>query len=124
MTDLSETIDTYLAGWNETDPQRRTAIVERVWATGGRLIDPPLAATGRDEISEMAATLQSQFPDHRFVRASTIDEHHNHFRFAWDLVAADGSVTLSGLDVGELADDGTIARITGFFGALASDGAA
>jgi hypothetical protein len=58
MTNLSETIDTYLAGWNETDPERRTAIVERVWATSGRLIDPPLDATGRDEISEVAATLQ------------------------------------------------------------------
>jgi hypothetical protein len=32
-------------------------------------------------------------------------------------------VALSALDVGELADDGTISRITGF-GALASDDAA
>jgi hypothetical protein len=124
MTDLSETVDTYLAGWNETDPGRRTAIIEHVWATNGRLIDPPLAASGRNEISEMAGTLQTQFPGHRFVRVSAIDQHHNHFRFNWDLVAADGSVTLSGLDVGELADDGTISRITGFFGALASDDAA
>jgi SnoaL-like domain len=124
VTDLSETIDTYLAGWNEPDPERRAAIVDRVWAAGGRLIDPPLDATGRDEISDMAATLQSQFPGHRFARVSTIDEHHNHFRFAWDLLAPDGSVTLSGLDVGELADDGTISRITGFFGALPADNAA
>jgi hypothetical protein len=121
MTDLLETIDNYLAGWNETDPKRRSAIVESVWATDGRLIDPPLAAIGRRDISEMAAMLQSQFPGHRFVRASTIDEHHNHFRFAWDLVAPDGTVTLSGLDVGELSEDGTISRITGFFGALVPD---
>lgn len=124
MTDLTETIDAYLTGWNETNPERRAAIVRRVWASDGRLIDPPLAASGRDEISEMAATFQSQFPGHQFVRVSTIDEHHNHFRFAWDLVAADGSVTLSGLDVGELDGDGTIRRITGFFGVLASGDAA
>jgi hypothetical protein len=137
MANLSETIDTYLAGWNETDRERRLAVlervwstggrlivVERVWATGGRLTDPPLDATGRDEISEMVATLQSQFPGHRFVRVSTIDEHGNHFRFTWDLVAADGSVILNGLDVGELADDGTISRVTGFLGALASYDAA
>jgi SnoaL-like domain len=121
MTDLSETIDAYLAGWNEIDSERRARIVERVWTAGGRLIDPPLAATGREEISQMAATLQSQFPDHRFIRVSGIDEHHNHFRFAWEYVAADGSVALSGLDVGELAEDGSIARITGFFGALPSN---
>jgi hypothetical protein len=124
MTDLSETVDTYLAGWNEVDAEHRAGIVERVWAANGRLIDPPLEATGRDEICQMAATLQSQFPGHRFIRVSEIDEHHNHFRFAWEFVAADGSVALNGLDVGELAEDGSIARITGFFGALPSSDAA
>jgi hypothetical protein len=123
MTDLSVTVDTYLSGWNEIDSGRRAGIVERVWAEDGRLIDPPLEATGREEIGQMAATLQSQFPGHRFVRVSGIDEHHNHFRFAWEFVAADGSVALSGLDVGELAVDGSIARITGFFGALPADDA-
>jgi hypothetical protein len=68
----------------------------------------------------MAAALQSPFPDHRFVRTSGIDEHHRHFRFAWDLVASDGSVALAGVDVGEVTDVGTIARITGFFGDLPS----
>jgi hypothetical protein len=118
MTNLSDTVDKYLSGWNETNPQHRASIVGSVWAVNGRLIDPPLAATGQDEISNMAATLQSQFPDHHFVRTSGIDEHHNQFRFAWDLVAGDGSTALSGVDVGELAADGTIARITGFFGDL------
>jgi SnoaL-like domain len=116
MTDLSDTVDTYLSGWNEIDPQHRASIIQSVWASDGRLIDPPFAATGRDEITNMVAALQSQFPDHHFVRTSGIDEHHNHFRFAWDLVAADDSTALSGIDVGELSDDGTISRITGFFG--------
>jgi hypothetical protein len=120
MTTLSATVDAYLSGWNETDPQKRASIVERVWAANGCLIDPPLAATGPEEISNMAAALQSQFPDHHFVRTSGVDEHHNQFRFGWDLVAADGAVSLSGVDVGELSDDGSIARITGFFGELPS----
>ena len=124
MTDLSVTVDTYLEGWNEPDAKRRAAVVERVWSARGRLIDPPLEAAGRDEISQMAATLQSQFPGHHFIRVSGIDEHHNHFRFAWQFLAADGSVALSGLDVGELAEDGSIARITGFFGALPANDAA
>jgi hypothetical protein len=124
MTDLAQTVDTYLDGWNEIDAERRAAIVGRVWAASGRLIDPPAEAAGRDEISDLAATLHSQFPGHRFIRVSGIDEHHNHFRFAWEFVAADGSVALSGLDVGELAEDGSIARITGFFGALPANDAA
>jgi hypothetical protein len=121
MSDLAHTIDTYLAGWNETEPQRRAQTIEQVWAVDGRLIDPPLAANGRSEISDMAAALQGQFPDHRFRRSSGIDAHHDQFRFAWELVGPDGSVAINGLDVGELADDGSIARITGFFGDVPAD---
>ena len=47
-----------------------------------------------------------------------IDEHHGYLRFAWELVGPDGTVALTGLDVGELADDGRLRRITGFFGEL------
>ena len=121
MTDLATTVDTYLEGWNETQPDRRAELIDQAWAVDGRLIDPPLDATGRTEISAMAASLQSQFPDHRFRRSSAIDEHHGHFRFTWELVASNGTVALTGLDVGELAADGRIARITGFFGAVVSE---
>ncbi len=35
------------------------------------------------------------------------------------MLAPDGSAVLSGLDVAELADDGTVRRVVGFFGPLA-----
>jgi transcriptional regulator with XRE-family HTH domain len=120
MPDLETTIATYLDAWNETDPELRDKLIEDVWAYDGQLIDPPLAAAGRAQISGMAATLQAQFPGHQFRRSSLIDEHHGHFRFAWQLVAADGSVTLTGLDVGQLGEDGHLAQIVGFFGEVAA----
>ena len=40
------------------------------------------------------------------------------FRYAWELVGPDGTVALTGLDVGELAGDGRVRRISGFFGEL------
>jgi hypothetical protein len=121
MSDLAPTVDTYLDGWNETQPARRAELIDQVWSADGRLIDPPLDASGRAEISDMAESLHAQFPDHYFRRSSAIDEHHGHFRFAWELVSSDGTVALTGLDVGELTPDGTIARITGFFGDLPSE---
>jgi hypothetical protein len=122
MPNLETTIATYLEAWNETDPELRNKLIEHVWARDGQLIDPPLAAAGRAQIGEMAATLQSQFPGHHFRRSSPIDEHHGHFRFAWQLVAPDGTVALPGLDVGHLTDDGHLARIVGFFGAVGEVG--
>ena len=118
MSDVTTTIDTYLAAWSETDPVRRARLVEQVWVPDGRLTDPPLGAEGHAGIGDMFAALQGQFPGHRFRRASGIDAHHEYLRFAWELVSPDGTVTLSGLDVGELAPDGRLRRISGFFGDL------
>jgi hypothetical protein len=124
MNDITTTIDTYLAAWTETDPARRAEMIERVWASDGRLIDPPMAAQGHAGIGEMAAGLQAQFPGHRFRRASGIDAHHNQLRYAWELVSPDGAIALAGIDVGEITEDGRLRRITGFFGPLPEEAAA
>ena len=118
MNDLTDTIDTYLAAWSEQDDAARAELVGRVWADDGRLVDPPMAASGHAGISGMHAALQGQFAGHTFRRASAIDAHHDYVRFAWELVGPDGTVALTGLDVGEVGDDGRLRRITGFFGEL------
>jgi hypothetical protein len=121
MSDLTETVDTYLAAWNEPDADRRAELIERVWTPDGRLIDPPMEAAGHNGISEMVATLQSQFPGHHFRRASGVDAHHSYVRFAWELVGPDGAVVLPGIDIGELDADGRLRRITGFFGEVPAE---
>ena len=118
MSDLTATVDTYLAAWNETDPGRRAELVARVWAPDGTPADPPAAAEGRAGISDLHAALQAQFPGHRFRRASAVDTHHDRFRVGWELVGPDGAVALTGTDVGVLAEDGRLRGITGFFGPL------
>jgi SnoaL-like domain len=118
MSDVTATVDTYLAAWNESDPARRAGLVEQVWAPDGQLIDPPLAAEGHAGISDLHAALQGQFPGHRFRRSSAVDAHHDRLRFGWELVGPDGAVALAGLDVGELAGDGRLRRVVGFFGDL------
>ena len=118
MNDITETVDRYLSAWNEPDPARRAELIDAVWAEDGRLIDPPLTGEGHEGIAAMADALQQQFPGHRFRRTSGVDIHHDNLRFAWELVSPDGEVVLAGLDTGELAPDGRLRRITGFFGGL------
>jgi hypothetical protein len=60
----------------------------------------------------------SHFPGHRFRRASAIDTHHDIARYGWELVAADGEVAVSGLDVVDIGPDGRLRRVVGFFGPL------
>jgi hypothetical protein len=112
------TIDTYLAAWNETDPQRRAELVEEAWNPEGTYLDPMLEATGRQAIDEMAAGIQAAYPGHTFRRTTQIDGHHDVVRFGWQLVAPDGSVTVAGIDVAELDGDGRLRAVAGFFGEL------
>jgi hypothetical protein len=116
MSDVTTIVDTYFAMWNETDPEARTALIERAWSPDARYVDPMLEADGHAGLVQMVEGVRTQFPGHRFRRLSGVDLHHDRVRFAWDLVAPDGAVTVAGVDVGELAADGRLRSITGFFG--------
>jgi hypothetical protein len=118
MSDLSTTIDTYLEAYCETNAARREELVERVWATNGELLDPPLEASGREAISGLADVVNTHYPGHHFRRVSGIDAHHDVARYAWELVAPDGTVAVTGMDVAEVNDRGQLVRIAGFFGEL------
>lgn len=120
MPDLTSIIDTHLAAYGEPDAAVRAPLVERAWAPDGVLLDPPLTGEGHAGISAAADALQGQFAGHAFARTSAVDEHHGMFRYAWELRAPDGTAVLTGTDVGQVAGDGRLARITGFFGELAS----
>jgi hypothetical protein len=114
------TIDNYLAALNETDPERRAELVEQAWAPDGTYLDPMLEATGRAGMVELAGTVHAAYPGHTFRRTTEIDGHHDLVRFGWELVAPDGSRTVAGIDVADLAQDGRLQAVRAFFGELTS----
>ena len=120
MTDINETIDTYLTMLNELDAKQRLALVAQVFTPDAEWVDPPLESAGHAGISDMVATIYHHYPEHSFRRTSAIDAHHDVVRFTWDLVGPDGTVAFSGLDVALVADDGRLRRVTGFIGELAA----
>ena len=121
MSDVTRTVDTYLAMWNETDPARRSQHIERAWVADGHYVDPLAEATGYAALGAMVSGVQTKFPGHRFRRTSGVDVHHDQLRFGWELAAPDGSVVVGGLAVGATASDGRLRRITGFFGEIPAD---
>jgi SnoaL-like domain len=124
MSNIATTVDTYLAMWNETDSDRRAKLIERAWAQDGRYVDPLLEAEGHGALSDMVAAVHEQYPGHRFRRTSGIDAHHDQVRFAWELAAPDGALTVAGIDVGTLGADGRLEQIAGFFGDVPQEHAA
>ena len=121
MSDLTSTVDTYFAAWNETDAARRGELIEQVWAADGRLIDPPLTGEGYQGISDLIAAAHGQFPGCRFRRVSAVDTHHDQLRVAWELVTPEGAVAVAGTDVGEVDEQGRLVRMVGFFGPIPAE---
>ena len=117
MTTVAETVGAYIAAWAETDEAKRKKLIEQCWAEDGLYVDPVAEERGRDGLSQIIAGFHAQQPGARIDIASGIDQHHNQIRFAWTFVQADGKTAVEGIDAGELAEDGKIARIVGFWGA-------
>ena len=70
--------------------------------------------------SEAADLVNTHYAGHTFRRVSGIDTHHEFVRYGWELVGPDGNPVIAGIDVGEVAPDGRLRKITGFFGDLPS----
>ena len=120
MTDLSPAtttaVDAYLEALTERDAERRGALVANAWTEDARFVDPLLDATGHDAIAALSDVVVEHYPGHTFRRTSAVDAHHDQLRFTWDLVAPDGTVAATGVDVAQVATDGRLAMISGFFG--------
>ena len=110
-------VESYFAAWNETNTERRRALVEAAFAPDGVYCDPLSLAEGPEAIDTMVAGIQAHYPDHALNLTSAVEEHHEVLRFEWTIFQPDGAVMIEGLDVVELASDGRVQRVNGFFSA-------
>ena len=121
MTDVQSVASSYLATWNEPDPERRHTLVAASWAADGRYADPLVEAHGRDRIAAMIDGVRAQFPGHHFALRGQPDGHGPFVRFPWSLVSAEGAPTAGGTDVARLDVEGRFAEVVGFLDASATN---
>jgi hypothetical protein len=118
VPEVRRTIQTYVDAWNEPDEATRRGLLGRSWADDGTDTDPSVHVEGRDALVRYSGKFTERWPGAEIVLSSGIDQHHNMLRFAWRAVGRDGRTLREGIDVGELADDGRLRRVVGFFGPL------
>jgi hypothetical protein len=116
---LVDVVTAYCAAWNEAEEHGRRRLLEQSWADDGEYCDPMATVVGRDAFVAHLAGFQERMPGARIERTSGVDEHDGWLRFAWEIVGEDGAAVLEGFDVGQLAPDGRLQRIVGFFGPFA-----
>lgn len=110
------TVLAYVEAWSTPDPSERLRLLEQSWADDGVYQDPRNRAEGRHALAELIAGFAQRMPGTRIPLTSGVDEHHGLVRFSWAMIDAAGAVQIRGFDVGELASDGRLRRISGFFG--------
>jgi hypothetical protein len=112
---MQEIVEKYLAAWNETDPAKRRALVDEVWAENGSYTDPLADVRGRAEIDGLIGAVQQQFPGFVFTLGGTVDAHHDQARFTWQLGPAGAAeAPVVGFDVAVLDGAGQIGSVYGF----------
>jgi hypothetical protein len=105
MSSMNQLVVSYLAAWNERDP------------------DAHRRGVGHAEIDALIAAAQEMFPGYRLNLVSGIGAHGAHARFSW---AAGGSAEaplyLAGTDFVTLAEDGRALSVVGFTDAAPAAG--
>jgi hypothetical protein len=114
--DLAEIVAAYGAAWNETDEEKRRKLLEQSWADDGIYQDPTGRAEGRDALVAHIGGFQQMMPGNVIDNTSGVDTYGEIFRFSWAMRGPDGMVALEGMDFGEVAPDGRLKSISGFFG--------
>ncbi len=104
----------YLDSFNETDPARRRALIDELYAADGDYTDPHVSVRGREAIAAFLTEMRRQFPSAHFSLAGAVDGHHDQARFSWHLTL-DGKPdpVVVGFDVIALGG-GQIQRVLGF----------
>jgi len=123
MKSINEVVVSYLAAWNERDPDRRRALITKTWTEDGVYVDADRRGEGHDGIDAMIGAAQQQFPGYRLALKSGIEAHNGCARFSWSAGGlADAPLYLGGTDFVLVARDGRLRSVTGFLDAAPAAG--
>jgi hypothetical protein len=111
---MRDIIEKYIATWNETDPARRRALIEELYAVDATYTDPLADLRGYAEIDAGVAGAQQMFPGMVFALAGPVDANHNQARFSWHLGPAGAEPVVIGFDVAVADAAGKLSSVHGF----------
>lgn len=116
MKNYPESFDRMLAAWNEQDSDKIREHLEAALTVDVYFADPTIVLSGIDEFEKMVHEVQARIPGARYSRTSTVDTHHDLYRYHWAIHVGNEQI-VQGFDVVE-ENAGKVSRVLGFFGDL------
>ncbi|MDO3381468.1 hypothetical protein [Gilvimarinus algae] len=112
--DPAAIVSSYLALWQEPDPQQRLQQMAALWHKSGEHRTPRTHSVGLAEFNQEIGDFQAQFPGAQ-VRVGKLRQTGPYLSFDFALLDTSGQLIVEGLDYLELAPNGKIRRVIGFF---------
>jgi hypothetical protein len=113
--DTAAIVQSYVVAWNTQDDTVRRRLLEQCWSGSGRYTDPVVDLHGRAAVAEHAAAFAQRWPGATIVVTWSMKPHNGMVCFGWRVAGAAGEILREGIDFGELAEDGRLRRVVGFF---------
>jgi hypothetical protein len=113
MTDTVHIADRYIAVWNETDPERRRALLAEGWTETATYVDPLMQGKGHDQIGALITAVHERFPGFRFSLDGRVDGYGDKIRFSWALGPEGQADMIKGTDF-VVTEGGRLKSVTAF----------
>ncbi len=113
MQDPDALATRYLDAFNETDAERRRALLRELFADDGTYTDPNVDLRGPAQVDAFVAQTQERFPGYEFKLGGPVDAHHDQARFQWHAGPPEDPARYVGFDV-IVAPNGRLERVYGF----------
>jgi uncharacterized protein YndB with AHSA1/START domain len=114
--DVAGVVDRYFALWAEPDPSIRREGLAAVTAHAVILHDAFSCTSGLDDLSAHLSAAQAHMPGVKMKRVGDVRQCQGTALVDWAAEGPDGVSRGSGTNVFDLAPDGRIARVVGFWG--------
>jgi uncharacterized protein YndB with AHSA1/START domain len=111
-----ERIDAFLRAWGEPDAAERRALVESCATPEISFRDAFSATDGMEEMLANLEAVQMHMPGMTLARAGEVRQAHGTAIAGWTALGPDGAPRGAGTNVFDLAPDGRIRRVVGFWG--------
>ncbi len=96
------------------DRAARQKVLEARLTPDVQYVDPATSTSGYTEISDYMEHFQAGYPGRRFVIGEVLNHHRNCLAY-WTMQNQDNEVEMKGASFADLAHDGRLQRIRGFF---------